>query len=241
MKPLLIMVGADKGGVGKTTVSRTLIDYMQAGGYAYRAFDTEHPNGVLKRFHPKYTDIVDLTEVSEQMRVFDTLAHNAVTLVDVRAGLLSPTLQTLANIGLLEMVKGNQLTLMLVHVLGPSIASLQEIETTSGIITGATHFLVKNHINDTKFFDWDDTLYQRMFGASRSGIIDIPQLPEMAAEHIETNGVGFTQFIANEKQDGSQANYSFVLKGLTRTWLKEVFSQYDRANINGIVSAAITS
>ena len=29
-KPAVIMVGADKGGVGKTTVSRTLLDYFIA-------------------------------------------------------------------------------------------------------------------------------------------------------------------------------------------------------------------
>ncbi len=29
-KPALILVGADKGGVGKTTVARTLLDYFTA-------------------------------------------------------------------------------------------------------------------------------------------------------------------------------------------------------------------
>jgi cellulose biosynthesis protein BcsQ len=31
-KPVVIVVGADKGGVGKTTVSRTLLDYFDANG-----------------------------------------------------------------------------------------------------------------------------------------------------------------------------------------------------------------
>jgi predicted GTPase len=29
-KPAVLIVGADKGGVGKTTISRTLLDYMAA-------------------------------------------------------------------------------------------------------------------------------------------------------------------------------------------------------------------
>jgi septum formation inhibitor-activating ATPase MinD len=29
-KPVVIVVGADKGGVGKTTVARTLLDYFSA-------------------------------------------------------------------------------------------------------------------------------------------------------------------------------------------------------------------
>jgi hypothetical protein len=35
--------GADKGGVGKTTIARTLVDYYQSHGISLRAFDTEYP------------------------------------------------------------------------------------------------------------------------------------------------------------------------------------------------------
>ena len=38
-KPVVIVVGADKGGVGKTTVSRTLLDYFSANNVPTRAFD----------------------------------------------------------------------------------------------------------------------------------------------------------------------------------------------------------
>ncbi len=54
-KPVVIIVGADKGGVGKTTVTRTLLDYFVAHNVATRAFDTESPRGTLKRFHPDVT------------------------------------------------------------------------------------------------------------------------------------------------------------------------------------------
>ena len=94
-KPAVVLVGADKGGVGKTTVSRTLLDYFTARKVPVRAFDTEYPKGTLKRFHPEITDIVDVTAVPDQMKIFDTLdASDAqITLIDVRAGLMSPTLK----------------------------------------------------------------------------------------------------------------------------------------------------
>lgn len=235
------MIGADKGGVGKTTISRVLTDYLDANKFDFRAFDTESPNGVLKRFSPERTEIVDLTEVSEQMKVFDTLQNNHVTVVDVRAGLLSPTLKTLGEVGLLDMVKNGAVELMILHVLGPSLASLSEIEATAKIIEGATHYLVKNHINDTEFFKWDEDLYKKAFGAARSGIIEVPQLTELAVEAIEVNGVSFTQFVEDKKADGSKANHSFILKGYVKTWLKAVFAAFDSANVNGVVGKAITA
>ena len=87
-KPVVIVVGADKGGVGKTTVSRTLLDYFSANNVLTRAFDTESPRGTLKRFHPDITEIVDMTTTPDQMKIFDTLnaVSPSVTVIDVRAG-----------------------------------------------------------------------------------------------------------------------------------------------------------
>ena len=59
-KPAVILIGADKGGVGKTTVARTLLDYFGANQTPTRAFDTESPRGTLKRFHPDATEVVDV-------------------------------------------------------------------------------------------------------------------------------------------------------------------------------------
>ena len=106
-RPAVILVGADKGGVGKTTVARTLLDYFAAHQMPTRAFDTESPRGTLKRFHPDVTEVVDVTAVPDQMKIFDTLSSSEawVTVIDVRAGLLSSTLQALSDIGFLEFGK----------------------------------------------------------------------------------------------------------------------------------------
>jgi 2-phosphoglycerate kinase len=39
-QPTVILIGADKGGVGKTTVARTLLDYLTTQEIPTRAFDT---------------------------------------------------------------------------------------------------------------------------------------------------------------------------------------------------------
>ena len=111
-KPAVVLVGADKGGVGKTTVSRAVLDYFIAHNIPVRAFDTESPRGTLKRFHPDVTDVVDITSTADQMRIFDTLASAdaQVTVIDIRAGLLSTTLKALRDIGFLDAAAKTQLT-----------------------------------------------------------------------------------------------------------------------------------
>src|SRR5215210_2802823 len=100
MKPAVLIIGADKGGVGKTTVARTVLDYLAVKNIPTRAFDAESPRGTLKRFHPRQTDIVDLTTTPDQIKILDTL-HSSdakVTVIDVRAGILSSTLVALRDI-----------------------------------------------------------------------------------------------------------------------------------------------
>jgi hypothetical protein len=236
-KPAVIIVGADKGGVGKTTVMRTLLDYFLARKVPTRAFDTESPKGTLKRFHPDVTDIVDVTRIPDQMQIFDTLSDNAVTLIDVRAGLLSPTLTALRNIGFIDAAKKGQITLSVFHVLGPSIASLDEIVETSEFITDVRYFLVKNFINNTHFFEWDQATYNSYFKRIKDAVeITIPKLNEMACEQVELASVPFLTFIANKKANGEAAAYSFVLRGYVRHWLGHVWAEFDRIKLVDIVS-----
>jgi len=238
-KPAVILVGADKGGVGKTTVARTLLDYFGAHNVSLRAFDTESPRGTLKRFHPELTEVVDVTQVADQMKIFDTLGSdvNKVTIIDVRAGLLSPTLKALGEIGLLDSAKKGQITFVVFHILGPSIASLEEIAETANTVGDANYFLVKNFVNSTTFFEWDPATYNSYFKRIKGAAeISVPKLNEMAYEQVEVASTPFVGFVANKDARGENANYSFVLRGYVRHWLGNVWGEYDRVNLMDLVA-----
>jgi hypothetical protein len=238
-KPAVIVVGADKGGVGKTTISRTLLDYFIAHQVPTRAFDTEVPRGTLKRFHPDLAEVVDVGLVPDQMKIFDTLhsAEAAVTLIDVRAGLMSPTLKALHDIGFIEAAKKGQLTFGLFHILGPTIASLDEINETAASLGDARYFMVKNFINNTHYFEWDEATHSSYFNQVGDAVeVVIPKLNEMATEQVELASVPYLNFIANKKQSGESASYSFVLRGYVRHWLGRVWAEYDRIKLTDIVA-----
>ena len=237
--PTVILIGADKGGVGKTTVARTLLDYLGAQGIPTRAFDTESPKGALHRFHPNISEIVDVVEIAGQMRIFDTVSDSSVTVVDVRAGLLASMLQTLRNIEFLDSAKTGQITFVIFHILGSSIESLNEIKNLSSFTKDCKYFLVKNFINDTSFFEWNQATYSSYFKKLNDAVeIKIPKLTERAYEEVELVSVPFSTFIANKDQKGDPANYSFVLRGYVRHWLAQVWDEYDRVKLKNIVANA---
>ena len=143
---------------------------------------------------------------------------------------MSPTLHALRDISFLEAVKKG---------LGSSIASLNEIEETSPFTTDAEYFLVKNFINNTNFFEWDQATHASYFKKLKDAVvIEIPKLNEMAYEQVELASVPFLTFVANKDTKAETANYSFVLRGYVRHWLGNVWAEYDRVKLLDLLGAA---
>jgi hypothetical protein len=205
-KPLIIIVGADKGGVGKTLTARCVLDYLRSIAVEHRAFDTETETpgntGVLKRFFPERTEIVDLMDSDGQMQVFDTLG-SAVTVIDIRAGLLSPILKTLAEIGFLNPAKCR---IVVMHVLGNNSASMDEVKSITESIATSRYIQIGNRINNTKF-------------SFPAGALEISPLAPRAAEAVDVAHLSFSEFI---KRDESP-----TLSGTVNFWLGKVFAQFE--------------
>lgn len=234
MKPVVLMVGADKGGVGKTTVTRTVLDYLAAKNTLVRAFDAEHPRGTLQRFHPDVTEVVDITTAADQMKMIDTLATSEikVSVIDISAGLLAETLKAFTDVGFFDLVHEGEFNFGLMHVVGSSVASLDEIAEVLPYAKGKHYFIVKNFINDTSFFEWNPTVYRNYFrGAADAVEINIPKLNEMAYEQVEIAGVPFSNFVGNREANGQAANNSLVLRGYVRTWMRQISDEYDRVGL----------
>jgi hypothetical protein len=190
-----------------------------------RAFDSEFPRGTLKRFHPAVSEIVDLTAASDQMKMIDNLATSQVkvNVIDVRAGLLSPTLRTFTEVGFFDLVRAGEFNFALFHIIGPTLASLDEIGDVMPYAGGHNYFVVKNFINDASFFDWNPDIYKNYFRMVKEAPeINIPRLNEMAYEQVELAGVPFASFVANKTIDNQPANNSLVLRGYVRTWLNHI-------------------
>ncbi|TYO65511.1 hypothetical protein FXV83_16390 [Bradyrhizobium hipponense] len=220
--PHLVIVGADKGGVGKTVVARTVLDYFKSVGVDARAVDTQQPAGNLIRFHKDVTEVIDLSSSDGQIKVFDSLPKHPVTVIDIQAGLLTPTLTLLSEIGLLAMVQDGKMNVTTMQVIGSTVQSLSEIEVAAKILTGSRHFIVKNHTNDAAFFAGLNVATDAM--KAGTALIDIPKLDERATEYVEAAATSFSEY--------AKTGDSFVMRGKVGHWLKSVFAQYEATKLN---------
>lgn len=208
-KPKVYIVGADKGGVGKTHTTRALIDYLDSRGVPNKPFDTENevPGGVLKRFYPDRVEIVDLADSDGQMHVFDSLNAVNATVIDIKAGLLSPTITMLSQIGFLDPARYD---IAVLHVLGNNQASIGEIEPVRALIGPMRHILIGNRVNNTKF-------------AFPPEAFDVSMLSVAAAEAVDKSNMPFSVF--------AKSHTSAVLRGTVDHWLKHTFAQFASAQL----------
>ena len=222
LAPVIVLVGADKGGVGKTTVARVAADYLNPLGP--RLIDTQVPGGDLRGFYPN-AELLDLTATAVQMQIFD--APSPLTIIDVGAGQLAPALATLEKVGILNDVRVGTIRLVLLYLLGPSVASLSEVVEANRAIRGKLElFFVKNHINATEYYGWEnDPRFADALAAMKPRMIDVPQLDEVAAESVQQRGQPFSNFITD-------ATNSRILRGYVADWLGRVRAELDRVGIS---------
>lgn len=234
-KPLVVMIGADKGGVGKTTVSRTFDDFLQSKRATRKVYDTQYPNGDLRRFIPT-ADVVDIANVDHQMQVFDTL--DGITVIDIRGGAFASTLRDLKKTRLLDDVRLGRFDLAILHVIGESVASLEEIgEATKTLGGSIKHFLVKNYINEGGFTQWnEDPRFAQLLRDAAARTINIPHLEATAASTVQKLGVSFSSYV-NDRVMPDGKPPSRMLRGYVEAWLDEVYAEYERVGLGRLIGA----
>jgi hypothetical protein len=235
----LVLVGADKGGVGKTTVARLLIDFLALSGLDVRVFDTQAPTGTLRRFYPDVAKIMDLKDIRDQARLVESLAsHQAVTVVDLKAGQLLHTLRFMEDVGLLDAAARGEARLLVLHLIGASVASLAELDAVAPYKDKCEYRIVKNLVNGSSFFDdYADVFARHLPRGDAPREIVVPRLDPLAYEAVELTGLPFSSFVFDEAARSAETRpRSFVLRGYVRTWLERSWTDFESAGLRGFLA-----
>jgi len=228
----LILVGAEKGGVGKTTVTRLAAEYFLIKGNEVRIYDTQTPQASLKRYLPGRVELIDLADSREQCRLFDSLdALGRVTLIDLKAGALFATLRSLDESGVFEAAAEGGLKISLLHVIGGSRASISEIEEIGLYRAALGYRLVRNLATGG-----GASSFRRLGGLNFpfGEEIVIPRLEPLAFEAVELAGCSFSSFVLGETDSSSRFADSFVLRGYVSSWLGRAWDGFEAAGLDNL-------
>lgn len=228
-KPSIVVVGADKGGVGKTTVARTICDYWDWKKAPLKSYDGQWPQGNLVRFNA--AEVVNLSTVDGQMNAFDGLSQSPTIMLDLPAGMLSITLDAMDKAQLTGEVQDGNVNLTIMHIVGSNMASINEIaDIYAKMGKGVRYFLVKNYASkDADFFEWDkDAAVQALLDRWKDQVVTVPHMEGRIYEAIEKAGGSFTSHGAGP--------WSWM-RGSIRGWCMRVWQEYERVSLLGAIGA----
>jgi|SRR5579872_677967 len=238
MTPLIIIVGAEKGGVGKTTLCRAIAAWMESPALKDlprpQLVDCQYPRGDLARFHQE-AEIFNITDFQYQMRLFDEL--EGVKIVDLPAGVLGLTLRACDDAMLLDLVRNGKVRMALLHVLGESVSSLDEIADATELLgKSAEHFIVKNYLNESKW-DWENSKYANSLQALAARTIEIPHLAADAAKMMQKAQSPILDFITDTPlargTDGRPI--SRTARGAAGKWLERCGREFDKVGLDKMI------
>ena len=188
---------------------------MKRNRRTHVAFDTEAPLGSLIRFHDDKTELVDISEVSAQMRIFDALASDrsgSIFVVDLRAGGLCAMLDMLTDLRILRDAQEGAFDVVFHHIIGGSIESIREVSETLDRFSCDKHIIVTNPGNGADLSDSAASDVRANIERDGGVEINIPALNKQAYLEIDRTGASFAQFVNNKHKNGSDASYSYVLR-----------------------------
>jgi CobQ/CobB/MinD/ParA nucleotide binding domain len=113
------LIGGEKGGVGKSLLSRILAQYLIDHAHSFQAFDADRTHGSLLRFYAQYTLPALLDEVQSLDRVVEAAAAdpNKTVLVDLSAQSFSPLVRWMEDSRVLELAAEMNISVRYWHVM----------------------------------------------------------------------------------------------------------------------------
>ena len=74
-------IGGEKGGVGKSVMSRALSQYMLDQNLLYTGFDADQSHNTLARFYPQFTQPINIDDYEGADQIVEKAVSDDVNLV----------------------------------------------------------------------------------------------------------------------------------------------------------------
>jgi len=111
-------IGGEKGGVGKSVLTRLLAQYHIDRGLPFRAFDTDRSHGAMLRFYGEYSQPIMLDEFASADQLIEAAVENQQdVLVDLAAQTSVPLFDWMDENDVLGLAAEEGISVSLWHVL----------------------------------------------------------------------------------------------------------------------------
>lgn len=189
-KRLLFTTGG-KGGVGKTTISTAIVDYLLSQEIPVKIFDFDGGNrnvGSLHHYYPNQCEKLNLDSAGLD-RMAEAVLENRLCLADMPAGAENAFSRWFQEMG--DELKASGVAFTAVSSITPMRASIATVYDWSNVLKGAVDYLIlKNHGFGSDFGLFDDTEQGQQFRkAAKPTVIDFEARYSLIQAELEDRGL----------------------------------------------------
>ena len=225
-------IGGEKGGVGKSLMSRVLAQYMIDKELPFLGFDTDRSHGALMRFYAGYASPV----LADRYEALDAIVEAAVEqperriLVDLAAQTHEPLVRWMDDSGVLNLADEMGIGLYYWHVMDSgkdSVDLLKKLLDRFGM--GLRYVLVRNQIRGNDFHVLEQSGEQARALSLGARIVGMRHLHDGVINKIDAASSSF--WAAKNSGDNDSAGLGLMDRQRVKMWLRDVYREIDTVGV----------
>ena len=220
------LIGGEKGGVGKSLVSRLLAQYFIDHQLPFTGFDTDRSHGALMRFYTDYASpvLVDRYEALDAI-IEDAVEHPGQrVLVDLAAQTHEPLVKWIEDSGVLELAGESGVALSYWHVMD---AGRDSVDLLSRLLdrfgSRLRYVLVRNQLRGDDFTQLKASgQLERALGMGAT-VIDIKHLHDPVMQKIDARNSSF--WAARHTTGAEGPGLGLMERQRLKLWLNHAYGE----------------
>ena len=225
-------IGGEKGGVGKSLVSRLVAQYLIDKELPFLGFDTDRSHGALLRFYAGFASPV----LIDRYEALDSIIEAAVEqpdrriLVDLAAQTHDPLVKWMDESGVLDMAAEAGFTITYWHVMDSgrdSVDLLKKLLDRFG--ARLNYVLVRNQMRGDDFSMLEQSGEQNRALTLGARVVTIKHLSDTIIQKIDASSSSF--WAAQHDADKSRTGLGMMDRQRLKMWLRDAYQQLDSASI----------
>jgi len=222
------LIGGEKGGVGKSVMSRVFAQYCIDRNVPFKGFDSDRSHGSFMRFYDSFAEHLAL----EDFQSLDQLAEAALredgvqVVVDLAAQSSASLRGWMDDTGVLELFREAGVTVNCWHILDDGRDSLDMLgKLLEDFKTEARYVVVLNHGRGARFDAFHASPIKARALELGAKIIELPKLHEGSMRQVDHSNSSFWA-ATNATADGSQL-LGLLDRQRVKVWLRKVYAELD--------------
>lgn len=219
----LHFIGGEKGGVGKSLVSRVLAQYCIDRGLPFIGFDSDKSHGALTRFYADYAAPVVVDDFKSLDRIVETAAESPDerVIVDLAAQTHEPLTRWLEDSGVLDLCGELGLTLTYWHVMDAGRDSVDLLKRLLDQFGARLNLvLVLNAIRGDRFDILAASGQRERAEQLGARVISLGHLPDGTMQKIDARSTSFWAAVNH-----TEGNLGLLERQRVKVWLNRAYEQ----------------